>query len=309
MAEVISFLSFDNIQSNTNTNIKMTMRDAIPSSQFGIENVGSGDSFVAQEYFLRGLSIEDARKLRDGESYLVFDVIAMDCSRPTANGRRYPLDVFVEALKDPAVVRMINHGGIPGESEHPVLAIPENEANVQAAVRTNMQRITRIDPKNKTHYMIGWHTEGNNMIFTIKTSLDNRQIVNDLLNGHAPTFSIRTTGQFEPENDHVVAKALKFITIDYVMNPANETSKALPDMIIKNISPEIEARKIQMMSTLEPTGTESFEAFANLIPDGAELYFDPTLGMEDIMQSIVIKKKSKPFDLKSHIKNLNRSFM
>lgn len=308
MAEVISFLSFDNIRSNTNNNIKISMRDAVPS-QFGIENVGSGDSFVAQEYFLRGLSIEDARKLREGETYLVFDVVAMDCSRPTANGRRYPLEVFVESLKDPAVVREMNHGGIAGESEHPELVVPENEANMQAAVRANMQRICRKDPKNKTHYIIGWHTEGTNMIFTIKTSLDNRQIVNDLLNGHAPTFSIRTTGQFEPENDHVVAKALKFITIDYVMNPANETSKARPDMIIKHISPEVEEKKIQMMSSLEPTGTESFEEFSNLIPEGAELYFDPRLGMEDIMQSIVIKKKEKPFDLKSHIKNLNKSFM
>ena len=306
MAENFSILSFDNIMPNIKQTAKFAIRSAVATEDIGTE---SGESFVAQEYFLKGLSVEDARKLRDGETYLVFDVIAMDCSKPTANGRRYPLDVFVSAMKDEEVVRKMNHGGFPGEGEHPELKVPENEANTQATIRENMQRIVRIDPKNKTHYIIGWHTEGDNMIFTIKTSLDNRQIVNDLLNGHAPTFSIRTTGQFEPENDHVVAKALKFITIDYVMNPANASSKAKPDMIIKHISPEVKDQKIQMMTTLAPTGTESFEGFESLIPKDSELFFDSTLGMEDIMQNIVIKKKEKSFDLKNHIRNLNKSFM
>lgn len=306
MAENFSILSFDNIMPNVKQTAKFAIRSAVATEDIGTE---SGESFVAQEYFLKGLSVEDARKLRDGETYLVFDVIAMDCTKPTANGRRYPLDVFVSAMKDEEVVRKMNHGGFPGEGEHPELKVPENEANTQATIRENMQRIVRIDPKNKTHYIIGWHTEGDNMIFTIKTSLDNRQIVNDLLNGHAPTFSIRTTGQFEPENDHVVAKALKFITIDYVMNPANASSKAKPDMIIKHISPEVKEQKIQMMTTLAPTGTESFEGFESLIPKDSELFFDSTLGMEDIMQNIVIKKKAKTFDLKNHIRNLNKSFM
>lgn len=306
MAETISILSFDNIRSNVNHNTKIAVRSAVATEDIGTE---SGESFVAQEYFLKGLSAEDARKLRDGETYLVFDVIAMDCSKPTVNGRRYPMDVFISAMKDEEVVRKMNHGGFPGEGEHPELKVPENEANTQATIRENMQRIVRIDPKNKTHYIIGWHTEGDNMIFTIKTSLDNRQIVNDLLNGHAPTFSIRTTGQFEPENDHVVAKALKFITIDYVMNPANATSKAKPDMIIKHISPEVKEQKIQMMTTLAPTGTESFEAFESIMPKDSELFIDPTMAMEDIMQNIIIKKKTKSFDLKSHMRNMNKSFM
>ena len=307
MTENFSILSFDNIMPNVKQTAKFAIRSAVATEDIGTE---SGESFVAQEYFLKGLSVEDARKLRDGETYLVFDVIAMDCSKPTANGRRYPMDVFISAMKDEEVVRKMNHGGFPGEGEHPELVVPENEANAQAAIRANMQRIVRIDPKNKTHYIIGWHTEGDNMIFTIKTSLDNRQIVNDLLNGHAPTFSIRTTGQFEPENDHVVAKALKFITIDYVMNPANATSKAKPDMIIKHISPEVKEQKIQMMTTLAPTGTESFEGFESLIPEDSELFFDSSLGMEDIMQNIVIKKKEpKPFDLREHLKKLNKSFM
>ncbi len=85
----------------------------------GVEAEGTGpvlQEYKARTHFLKGLSMDDIFKLKNGMAYLEFDVHGIDHTKPTINGRWYPADEMQRALAADAIVKQLNQGGICGRS-------------------------------------------------------------------------------------------------------------------------------------------------------------------------------------------------
>lgn len=179
------------------------------------------------------------------------------------------------------------------EKEHPCLKNPTNDPSKNMEIQMdNMKRLVTIDKDRTTHTITGFCVQGDRVYLKIKTSLSDRTIVQDMLNGMIPCFSIRTTCEFMHENGFDVAKRIKFVTIDYVRNPANVTSYALPDM---KYTSAIDSKIIDF-KLLPRTGTESeevsMESFLGL-QDGERLATTAFEGVYEIIETKEIKRKTQ----------------
>lgn len=160
----------------------------------------------------------------------------------------------------------------------------DENPNSQKNIYNNLARVNYIDPNNVSHYIVGYKCTPEKTFFKIRTNPENPKIVYSILAGRQPGFSIRTRGDFEERDGVIVATGLEVITIDYVSNPANVTSVAMPDM--KAINPG-EAKEVEL-KLLPKTGTESL-GFASFIKDGEKLIYDNSLtGMESIANMRII---------------------
>ena len=193
------------------------------SSGVGIESEGyTGTNSTAIEYMLKGLTPELVRSIRNGESYLVFEIEAIDHSKPTSNNKLYPADVFLNGMANYGFQNQLRKGGVCGENEHPDLIIDNKDP--EAAFQATMQRLHKTPGDNVTHRVIAYRQADNKTYFTIKTSTTNPHIALEMLNGIAPGFSIRTVGNFDNTQSPIVAREIEVIGIDYVQNPANWNS-------------------------------------------------------------------------------------
>lgn len=103
-------------------------------------------------------------------------------------------------------------------------------------IQNNINRLCFVDPKNITHYIVGYKCYPTHTEFTIRTSLNNLTIVNDILMGRLPAFSIRTHAIFAPDSAFggcFKANNLQFVTIDYVRNQADV--KAISELEMKKV--------------------------------------------------------------------------
>lgn len=262
--------AFDNIVTNHSLFDARLSIKGIGSIQDGTESFvpnaplsetvnGNPNDFVGTQYFLDNLTRDQAQALLHGSAYLEFWIECMDHSKPTENRRMYPLDIFVNAVNDPYNVRQMNGGGIGGEEEHPYIPPITDPPGSKEAIEKQAAMLKRLGTIDKTKialYITGFKVEGTRTFVRIKTSLKNRCIVQDLLNGCVPAISIRTLCQFRHENGIDVAQSIKFVTVDYVRNPANTTSTSLPNInYVDNVNREV----VQL--NLAKTGTESHDIF------------------------------------------------
>ena len=83
----------------------------------GLESMSSSvptNASVATQYFMQGLSEETVEKLKKGIYYLIFEIEAIDHTKPTANGRLYPRDKFYNGLCDYSFQNKLRLGGVSG---------------------------------------------------------------------------------------------------------------------------------------------------------------------------------------------------
>ena len=87
------------------------------SSGVGIESEGytGTNNSTAIEYMLKGLTPELVRSIRNGESYLVFEIEAIDHSKPTSNNKLYPADVFLNGMANYGFQNQLRLSGVPGK--------------------------------------------------------------------------------------------------------------------------------------------------------------------------------------------------
>lgn len=210
---------------------------------FGAEAEGAVlQEYTARTHFLAGISMDQVIKLKSGLAYLEFWTHGIDHTKPTINGRWYPADKMREALGAPAILKQMNQGGIKGCKEHPKIKSPKSanpgEAPSQSEIQDIIQDITFINPDLVTHYIVGYRCYEDCTLFKIRTSLTDLTIVNDILAGKIPAFSIRTHGLFVPDNAfggcHKAAK-LNFVTIDYVGNQADVKAISNTDMSLVDV--------------------------------------------------------------------------
>lgn len=248
------------------------------------ETVANRENFVGTEYMVKGLTADQARELLNGTAYLEFWALCMDHSKPTLNNRFYPLDKFVDAMNEAGIIRQMNFSNLGGEVEHPVLKNPTSDPRKNVEINMdNMSRLIKVYKDNVSHYITGFKVVGTKSYIRVKTSLNNRTIVKDILNGKLPCFSIRTTCEFAYENGVNVARHIKFITVDYVANPANVTSFALPDMRMMNAYDN----NVIDFQLLPRTGTESVGDIMDAmgVPQGYKLSM-PEMNYRNAMESL-----------------------
>lgn len=183
----------------------------------------------------------------------------------------------------------------------------DENPNSQRNIYNNLARVNYIDPRNVTHYITAYKCTPERTYFKIRTNPENPKIVNSILAGRRPAFSIRTRGDFEDQNGTIVATGLEVITIDYVSCPANATSVAMPE--IKAIDPA-NAKEVEL--TLMPkTGTESI-AMESFMNEGDKLIFDEnSTGFESIANMRIIRavKDSDERDFDKTFEIAMRSFL
>lgn len=283
--------------------IKMFGYD-FPMTPVGLENIsfqsvgmendnGMFDSGVVrgQEYFMSGLTADMVKKLKEGTAYLKFWIVAIEHTIPTANKKLYPAAPFQKGLESPSFQRQLQLGGVAGEAEHPMIKMYSEDPNAQLNIYNNLARVCRIEPSNRSHFVTAYKCTPEKTYFEIKTNPDNPIIVNDILAGKKPAFSIRTRGDFETREDGItVATSLEVIGIDYVGNPANATSVAFPTF---KAFDGLTGKEELEMNLLPKTGTESV-GMENVIPEGAKVYYDPNLsGLDAIANLIIVKDEPK----------------
>lgn len=282
------------------------------------------ESYTGNQYYLKGLTSEMREDLLKGHAFLEFRIKAVDMTKPTGNNRLYTKKEMLQALNDPTVIRGFNNGGIPAEVEHPyspidLASVPDNpkpieaggmpSAREQAANMNKLNRLLYIDSRTSPHFVYGFEMDGDILYLKIRTSINNKQIVNDILAGRLPTFSIRTIARFIPnEQGQSEAHNLKFITTDYVWNPAVHDSRASENVkLVYNDKAEIVDLKL-----LARTGTESDEEILNyfnkLIPDGYNLGILPELGTESLSHMVLIPKNQQRTKTKSFEDSIKDSF-
>ena len=82
-----------------------------------VESISSSvptNSSVATQYFIKGLSEEIIDKLKRGIYYLIFEIEAIDHTKPTVNGRLYPKEIFYQGLCDYSFQNKLRLGGVSG---------------------------------------------------------------------------------------------------------------------------------------------------------------------------------------------------
>ncbi|MGL5718127.1 MAG: hypothetical protein ACRCX2_34300 [Paraclostridium sp.] len=176
------------------------------------EATGVGGGTIEAVKYSNPFGPKATKALLNGDGYLEFDIEMIDSSTPTANGLHYTKEIMNDAIGALNVQRAMRAGGIPCEVNHHY-------------DRDNIKRYGHTDMNNISHYITKLYWVEDKLWCTIRTSIKNRIIVENIINGMMPSFSIRGTIQGAYDNaGNVIIKAYNFVSIDYVNIPANDNS-------------------------------------------------------------------------------------
>lgn len=180
------------------------------------------------------------------------------------------------------------------EGEHPLLQIVSSQDD-QANQFNMFNRIEHVPGDNSTHSIIGWRQDDERTYFTIKTSTRNTTIVENLLNGILPAFSIRTRCQFKPHPDGgEEATQIRIISIDQVRNPSNKGSVPVSNKITYVDPINFKAIDMSLVSFKTFTPNVATESVGlDFIQDGDEILLDPSLEGVDQLSRFAIRRTIK----------------
>lgn len=182
----------------------------------------SGESPETESKIFSKIKREDVIALKNGLASLEFDVEVIDTEKVTYNGVLYPKEPMERMQQHPIIVRQLANGGIDCEANHP----KDREKD--------MKRWEWVDENNISHYITKffWAGERNQKLMArIRTSLSNTIIVDKILAGIMPAFSIR--GLMSTHPDTIDGRTVQvcdeyiFISLDYVHVNSNEESSVL----------------------------------------------------------------------------------
>lgn len=255
----------------------------------------------ATHHFLKGLDAVKAKALLNGEAYLEFWVKAITHDKPTTNSRIYPSSEVKLALEKPNIINQYNKGGVPCEAEHPILRMYSESEESQMTIFNNLQRVLHTIRDNVSHNIVAhkWTPEATYM--KIRTNPGNPVIVQDILAGKRPSFSIRTKADFsggpwtEPDTGRtitaLIANNLTILALDYVANPADVAATASADTF-KYIDP-LNMKEFDMALMEKGTmGMESDNVLLDSIKPGDKLLFSDKLSPADSLSCMIIKRKT-----------------
>ena len=172
-------------------------------------------------------------------------------------------------------------------------------------------RVEHVESSNSVHSIIGFRQDENKTYFTIKTSTSNLTIVNNLLNGILPAFSIRTRAMFKPgPGGCEEATTIKIISIDYVRNPSNAGSTLIGSKVTMIDPINFKAIEMPIVST---TGfipaNESVEM--DFVQNGDEILVNPEAKTvaEQLYRFAVKRKKETKVSFESVMNDMKGFLM
>ena len=213
----------------------------------------------------------------------IFPVEIIDTDAPTGNGGSYPRSVVEKGLlKERYLRRMKNTFWCEGN--HPI---------VDTKTLEGYKRYAQVDMNNKTHKINKVWWEGAKLMGEVETSLSNKTMYYDILQGTVPMFSLRAMGKKTTAPDgSYTAGDFELISLDYVHVNANEASYIRPDsgkITFKDISDSI----VPLNKTESLKMAESFDNDFNAVRKD---------GNGNIISMVKMKnKKSDVNNLKSNM--------
>ena len=229
MKEILTY-GFDFSESNKNghpVNVRVKRIGKGVERMFSMESDNSGfpeETFNNPEfdvrYFFKDMSAQDIEDLLQGRAYLEFWLPVINHEKPSGNNTIYTIEDTVNGMEG-YFKNTMETGGVPGELDHPKVTLySDNEKSIMN-FQNNMDKIQKIDQDRVVWYVIGYKLVKNISYFKFRTSISNRRVVQNMLNGKAPSASIRVTGKFtlDPSTGIRRGSNVSFRTIDYVENP------------------------------------------------------------------------------------------
>lgn len=246
-------------------------------------------------YFFKDLSPSDIDDLINKRAYLEFwlPVVDHDMSRKgiSGNGKYYSAE-DIDGAMTPHFISRMNTGGVEGELDHPQLHVySDNEKSIMN-FKNNLDRISRIDKDNVVWYIVGFKRHNNISFFKFRTSLSNNKVVMDMLNGKAPSASLRVTGDFRQDPNTGIWRGtnIRFVTIDYVDNPGFKTATLFSGAIDLVKSGSSDLKKVQFCNNSNKTNPFALES------EDDTKYVNEVINNKDVymLNSLYIMTETKP---------------
>lgn len=217
---------FDIIESNKTNPLGISLKKSgvktysFESDHSGFDEETFKDASFDMRYFFKDLSAQDVDDLINGRSYLEFWLPIVDHKNLSGNLKYYSEDDIINGMTG-FFENTMKTGGVPGELNHPQVFLYSDNEESKMNFENNMARIRTVNQGNVVWYVIAHKLHNGISYFKFRTSLKNRTVVMDMLNGKAPSGSLRVTGKFaeDPETGIWKGKNVKLVTIDYVENP------------------------------------------------------------------------------------------
>lgn len=169
----------------------------------------------------------------NGLNYLRFRAGLQTFGYRNRNRRLWQAFHLKTMLKSDHVPELLNAGGIPGESGHPV---PDNGD-------VTIERIMTIDPLKMSHVIRAFEWSGDTKLFGIIETLDEGpgtpgyRFMRNILQNIKPSFSLRSVVPQKKNSDGSidVTGPGRFITYDRVILPSHEGAYIDESVPVKNI--------------------------------------------------------------------------
>lgn len=317
MAEIMTY-GFDfstNLNSNP-INIRLKKIGNETGRFFSMESDNSGfpeETFDNPEfdvrYYFKDMSAQDIEDLLQGRAYLEFWLPIVNHTKPSGNNTLYTVEDVQNGMKG-YFENTMQTGGVPGELDHPKIKLYSDDQKSVMNFQNNMDKIQTIDQDRVVWFVIGYKLVNNISYFKFRTSITNRRVVQNMLNGKAPSGSIRVTGKFtvDPSTGVRRGSGVSFRTIDYVENPGFKMATLFQGAVDLIQSGTSKLKKVVFTNNKNMTNSYAFESIDddNMAKDlegynvysGNEAYLIISNGKD------VKKKVKKRASLESMIDNL-----
>lgn len=151
------------------------------------------------------------------------------------------------------------------ELDHPSLHLYSDDDKSKMNFENNINRIKKVEQSNVVWYVTDYKLHKGRSYFKFRTDINNRRVVMNMLNGKAPSGSLRVTGKFyqEPETGIWRGENVRFVTIDYVENPGFKMATLFQGAIDLVQSGTEKLKKIVFTNNKSMSNTYAFESLEN----------------------------------------------
>lgn len=212
--------------------------------------------------------------VEDKLNYLRFRMCLMSgVGGRNRNGRKWTKPILDPMLRAQHVGELLRHGGIPGESGHPVPDVGQ----------ASLDRICTIDPERTCMLVKSFNWEGGDKIYGICETLDDgegnpgRKLMKNMLQGIDPAASIRTIVPQRKNQDGTidVLGPGRFVCWDRVYVPSCPEAYIDTSIPVKSIVSENKFQSVM-------------ESFTEMVMKNSEAFKYVTDTLQPAMESAVM---------------------
>lgn len=260
---------FDILENSKANPINLSIKKSgLKSVSYSLESDNSGFEETTFEnpsfdvrYFFKDASAQDIDDLINGRAYLEFWLPIVNHTKLSGNAKLYTEEDIINGMEG-YFKNTMETGGVPGELDHPSLKLYSDNEKSKMNFENNMDKIRKVDQKNVVWYVVAHKLHNGISYFKFRTDISNRRVVMNMLNGKAPSGSLRVTGKFsqDPQTGIWRGENVKLVTIDYVENPGFKMATLFQGAIDLIQSGTDKLKKIVFTNDKSKTNTYAFES-------------------------------------------------